>query len=147
MKLRNLFIILLFSLSFVACKSSQKTTDKEVNELTYQEIAKEKFGADAKIDYLFNKTKDFVVCTTSNGAFVMKPHNNFNFFIYAIDAKEIIFEDKFTGGNAVWISGTEIKANWLGDKPKVGEITPEITHYIYDVKKRTKTGGKKVETK
>ena len=137
MKMRNLFIMLLFSLSFVACKSNQKVTDKEVKELTYQEIAKEKFGDTAKIDFLLNKTKTFVVCSTAKGTYIQNPYNNLKFFIYDIEAKKTIFEDKFVGGTVQWVSGTEVKAKWIiGQEKNVSK--PEKTSYLYDVKKKLK---------
>ena len=140
MKLRNLFIILLFSLSFVACKSSQKITDKEVKELTYQEIAKEKFGDATEIKFLKNKTKTFVVCASMKDTYIKNPYNNLKFFIYDIEAKKIIFEDKFAGGRIQWVSGTEVKVKWTPSKEE-DVLNPKDTSYLYDVKKKLKIGG------
>ena len=141
MKLRNLFIILLFSLSFVACKSSKKTADKDVKEVTYQDLAKKKFGDAAQMGFLLNKAKDFVVCTAAKGTYIKNPYNGLEFFIYDIKMKEIIFEDKLAGGTAEWVSGTEVKVRWTPTKEK-DALQPEKTSYLYDVKKKVKIGGK-----
>jgi hypothetical protein len=141
MKLRNLFIILIFSLSFAACKSSKTTTDTDVKEMTYQELAKEKFGDVAQMDFLLNKSKNFVVCTAAKDTYIKNPYNGLKFFIYAIETKEIIFEDKLAGGTVEWVSGTEVKVKWTPTKEK-DALQPEKTSYLYDVKNKKKIGGK-----
>ena len=111
-----------------------------MKETTYQELAKKKFGDVAEMDFLLNKTKTFVVCTGAKDTYIKNPYNGLKFFIYDIEAKEIIFEDKLAGGTVEWVSGTEVKVKWTPTKEK-DALKPEKTSYIYDVKNKKKIGG------
>lgn len=113
--------------------SGTKTDSQPVSEKEkYRRVAKTKFGD--RVEYLFNQSKNFVICFKKEKPTPQIPQNRLSFFVYNLETDEIIFEDTLTDGEVSWKSNTQFRVRTTPGMLTVDpEYNQKLTGYVFDV--------------
>lgn len=129
----HLFILYLL----FGCISTNKlsNTENSSSKMTYQEIAKNKFGEYFK--YKLNEDKSYALCQKVFPEPALRPNQLIEFFVYDIQKGEIIYENKIARAKISWYNNTQLlvveQKGYVTDPSDTGKWT-----YVFDLRSKKK---------
>ena len=121
-----LFLLMIFSFASCTCSLPEKKQEKR----TYKSIVESKLGAET--EYIFNSSKNYMLCVSQAKPTVADPMPPLNFLVYDIGNSKLLYERHIAAGTVAWKSNTLLEisetAGIIGN-----ESNDEDYHYFYDL--------------
>ncbi|GAB7087974.1 hypothetical protein [Marinifilum fragile] len=132
-------LVLIMLLFGCATKNKLNGNVSESDQVTYQQVAKDKFGEE--VEFKFNSNKNYVICEKVNSKSQPNPNQIKEFFVYDIINGVTIYEDKVANAKIEWYNETQLlitkQRGYITNEEDTGRWT-----YIFDLitkKKITET--------
>ncbi|MCK5741180.1 MAG: hypothetical protein KAH48_03095 [Chlorobi bacterium] len=121
-----LFLLLIISFASCTCNLPEKKQETQ----TYISLAESKLGGHT--EYVFNSSKNYVLCVSQAKATVTGPIPPLNFLVYDVENSKLLYERHIAAGTVAWKSNTLLE---ISETPGIigNESNDEDHHYIYDL--------------
>jgi hypothetical protein len=129
-------VLAFFGLMFlISCGPSSQKADLQKNEKDYKSIAEAKYKKN--ITYVFNSSKNKVLCLHQTRSTASFPQSRLQFFVYDLEKNETVYEDELNGGSVAWLNDQQLEIQ-LSPEMVIGDEPPENFKYVYDLEKKKK---------
>ena len=117
-------------------KKKQHSNRNSINQTDgYKQVAFNKFGVDTIS--IFSPDGNYVLCKKKINDTLLNPNALLKFFVYDIDIKKILYEDKISGATISWSSNTKLLITIQKGIIISAEDTGKVS-YLYNLKTNQK---------